>query len=201
MTALSIRPLTVTDREELVSVIERNLPALETGLSLLERRFPAGAVLVDFLALDARERLVLCLLGSGSNGAMLVQAMEAYGWCCDNGALLERLFPGARVGMGAPPRLLLLAPRFSDSLRRTARHLGPLSPTLVECRPVEVNGARGICFEAVEGSALPAPSAPRDGEPTDKGSAGVDGREDPARERARRLVRHLERLSFREAFS
>ena len=95
MTNLSVRPLAVKDRNELASLVEGNFPALESGLSLLERRFPAGQVLVDFLALDAQRRLVLCVLGSGSP-AMLVQAIEAYGWCCENGALLERLFPGDR---------------------------------------------------------------------------------------------------------
>ncbi len=188
MTSLVVRPLTVTDLNELTSLIEGHLTALEPGLSLLERRFPAGETLVDFVALDARGRLVLLMLGLGSDIAMLVQALEAYGWCRESGALLERLFPGARRMPGTPPRLFLLAARFSDSLRRTARQLGPLAPTLVECRPVEVNGARGVCFEVVEGV------------PTDVGSAAPERADDPARERVRQLVSHLERLSFREAF-
>ncbi len=194
MTNPSIRPLPVRDPEELAFLVEENLPALEPGLSLLGRRFPAGRVLVDFLALDSRERLVLLMLGSGSDAAMLVQALEAYGWFRENGALLARLFPGPRLDTAAPPRLYLLAPRFSDSLRRTARYLGPLSPALVECRSLEVNGARGVCFERVEGrveEVLP---------PDSVGSSPAKEAEDPTRARVRQLVSHLERLSFREAF-
>lgn len=200
MTTLSVRALAVTDRNELAALVEGNLPALEPGLSLLERRFPAGQVLVDFLALDAGRRLVLCLLGSGSDTAMLVQAVEAYGWCDENVALLERLFPGARIDTTVPPRLVLLAPRFSDSLRRTARYLGPLSPALVECRCLEVNGARGVCFEAVEGMPIPEPSISAVGNANDVGSTRAEAPQDAAPARVRRLVRHLERLSFREAF-
>ena len=150
--SLSIRPLALTDREELAALVEANLPALERGLSILERRFPAGQVPVDLVAVDARKRLVLLILGSGSNPAMLLQGLEAYAWCRENGALLGRLLPDARIDPAAPPRLFLLAPRFSDSLRRTARYLGPVSPVLVECRCLEVNGERGICFEPVEAS-------------------------------------------------
>lgn len=175
--SLSVRPFAVTDRRELASLVEDHLTTLEPGFSLLERRFPAGETLVDFLLLDARGRLVLCLLGSGSNAAMLVQAIEAYGWCCDNGALLAERFPDAGLDVAARPHLLLLAPRFSDGLRRAARHFGPLAPTLVECRGLEVNGERAVCFETVEGELA-----------------------DQVRERARELVKHLERLSFREAF-
>ena len=191
--SLSIRPLALTDREELAALVETNLAALEGGLSLLERRFPAGQVPVDLVAADPRARLVLIILGSGSNPAMLLQALEAYGWCRENGALLGRLLPGARIDATTPPRLFLLAPRFSDSLRRTARYLGPLSPVLVECRCLEVNGVRGICFEPVEGNVEAPPAEP--GAPE-----GVGDPDDPVRARVRGLVSHLERLSFREAF-
>lgn len=182
MTRLSVRPVTLTDREELVSLVEANLEALEEGLSLLDRRFPAGQVPVDLLARDARGRLVFCLFGSGSNPAMLLQALEAYGWCRENAALLGRLFPEANIDTAVPPRLLLLAPRFSDRLPRTARLLGPLSLALVECRCVEVDGVRSVCFEPVEGS------------------TEGPGVEDAVPERVRRLMSHLERLSFREGF-
>jgi len=194
VTSLSIRPLALMDREELTALVEANLPALEGGLSVLERRFPAGQVPVDLVAVDARERLVLLILGSGSNPAMLLQGLEAYAWCRENGALLGRLLPGARIDPSAPPRLFLLAPRFSDSLRRTARYLGPLSPVLVECRCLEVNGELGICFEPVEGEVEAA--APPEPVPPEPAEAPGDG----ARERVRQLVSHLERLSFRESF-
>lgn len=184
--SLPIRPRAPRDREELASLVEANLSRLEAGLALLDRRFPAGQVPVDLVALDARETLVLCLVGSGSNPAMLVQALEAYGWCRENGALLGRLFPHARINTTVPPRLFLLAPRFSDSVRRTARYLGPVSPVLVECRCLDVDGVRGICFEPMEGEVEEAGPA---AEP-----------QDPARARVEQLVSHLERLSFREAF-
>jgi hypothetical protein len=183
---VSIRPVALTDREEMVALVEAHLPALEGGLSVLERRFAAGQVPVDLVAVDARERLVLLILGSGSNPAMLLQGLEAYAWCRENGALLGR--------PAAPPRLFLLAPRFSDSLRRTARYLGPLSPVLVECRCLDVDGERGICFEPVEGnvegSAPPEPAPP----------GATEGPGEEGRERVKHLMSHLERMSFREAF-
>ena len=195
--SLSIRSLALTDREEMASLVEANLPGLEEGLSVLERRFPAGQVPVDLVVTDSRERLVLVILGSGSNPALLLQGLEAYGWCRENGALLARLLPGARIDTAVPPRLFLLAPRFADSLRRTARYLGPLSPVLVECRCLEVNGERGICFEPVEGNVEAAPPpAPAAAEPSEPPGQP----EDPARARVRQLVSHLERLSSREAF-
>ena len=191
--SLSIRPLALTDREEMVSLVETNLAALEGGLSVLERRFPAGQVPVDLVAVDARARLVLLILGSGSNPALLLQGLEAYGWCRENGALLQRLLPGATIDTAAAPRLFLLAPRFADSLRRTARYLGALAPVLVECHCLEVNGVRGICFEPVEGNVEAPPAEPVAPE-------GAGDPDDPVRARVRGLVSHLERLSFREAF-
>ena len=191
--SLSIRPLALTDREEMVSLVEANLAALEGGLSVLERRFPAGQVPVDLVAVDARARLVLLILGSGSNPALLLQGLEAYGWWRENGALLQRLLPGATIDTAAAPRLFLLAPRFADNLRRTARYLGALSPVLVECHCLEVNGVRGICFEPVEGNVEAPPAEPVAPE-------GAPQPDDQAHARVQQLVSHLRRLSFREAF-
>lgn len=195
-----VRALAVTDREELGSLLEANLSALDPGLSLLDRHFPAGEAPVDLLALDAGGRLVLCLLGSGSNAAVLVRALEAYGWCRENGTLLRRLFPAARIDTEAPPRLYLLAPRFSDGLRRTARHFGPLSPALVECRCLEVNGARAICLERVEGMPIQELQDAPGGEPDESRPEISGGHEGAVPARAREFARRLERLSFREAF-
>lgn len=198
--SVAVRPLAVTDREELASLVEANLPALEPGLSLLDRRFPAGEAPVDLLALDTRGRLVLCMVGSGSDFAVLVQALEAYGWCREHEALMGRLFPVARIDTAVPPRLYLLAPRFSDGLRRMARYLGTLSPVLVECRGLEVNGVRAICFEPVEGKPLQEPSEPPGGEPSEVSSWTAVEEEAAVPVRVRQLVSHLGRLSFREAF-
>ena len=187
---LRIRTLPVADGEALLSLVEANLAALEPGLSLLDRRFPAGQTVVDLLALDARRGLVVVLAGSGSDPGLLVQAFEAYGWCRDNGTLFDRLFPAARVDAGAPPRIILLAERFSDRLRRTSRHLTPLPLVLVECRCLDVNGTVGICFDLMDGNPLEIP-----------GLIGSEAAEEPEeRARARRLLADLERLHFREAF-
>jgi hypothetical protein len=195
MTGLAIRPVPLPDREELLALVEAGLGALEEGLTPVARRVPAGRVAVDLAALDARGRLVLCLLGPGSEPALLLAAVEAYAWCRENPALLPRLFPAAGLDPGLPPRVFLLAARFSDEVLRAARYLGEAAPALVECRCLEVDGTRGICLEPLADplAGAAAHAAPDFGPPAAAG--------DPARERARRLVRHLERLPFREAFA
>lgn len=184
MTRRAVRAVALTDREELLGLVEEALPELGEGLAVLDRRLPAGRVVVDLVAVDDRGRLVLCLLGSGRDAGLILEGLEAYGWFRDNRALVGRLFPGARVDAEAPPRLFLFAPRFADDLRRAVRHLGPSAPGLVECRGVLLDGARALCVEVLEGDAEDPGREP----------------EDPSRAGARRLVSYLERLDFREAF-
>lgn len=190
MAGLAIRFVEVASREDLAALVEAHLAALAPGLSLLSRRFPAGRVLVDLLALDGQGHLALVLVGSGTDPALLLEALEAYGWCRENAGVLGGIFPETSIDAAAPPRLYLLAPRFSDDLRRTARSLDVPSPLLAECRVFEVSGTRGVCFEPVDGS----------GESSRLPGSRSSRSEDPARARALEFLRHLERLSFRDAF-
>ena len=148
---VSIRALSVTNPQELESLVAAALESFEPGLTVLDRRFVAGATVVDLLAIDAHSRLALWFLSVQADGLMLLRAMEAYGWCRENGALLLRLFPARRIDVAAVPRLSLLAPRFPDHFRTTVRYMTSLNLTCVEYRYLDVDGSPTLFFDPVEG--------------------------------------------------
>jgi hypothetical protein len=203
---VSIRALSVTNPQELESLVAAALESFEPGLTLLDRRFVAGATVVDLLAIDAHSRLALWFLSVQADGLMLLRAMEAYGWCRENGSLLLRLFPARRIDVAAVPRLSLLAPRFPDHFRTTVRYLTSLNLTCVEYRYLDVNGSPTLFFEPVEGltESRPAPagsepmSNPVGAPPTVAPVEPPPPR--PASPEPEEFVRNLERLRFREAF-
>lgn len=202
----SIRPLPMTDPRELESLVAQALPDFESDLTPLDRRLVTGAAVVDLVAIDAHARLSLWFLSLQADGAMLLRALEAFGWCRENGALLSRLFPDRRIDVEAFPRLFLVSPRFPDHFRTTVRYLTSLSPACVEYRYLEVNGAPTLYLEQVEGQVEPQPGASSD--PLKPASTPVRSlrvaAEPPPAPQAppepEEFVRDLERLRFREAF-
>lgn len=204
MTA-SIRPLPMTDPRELESLVAQALPGFEPGLAALDRRLVTGAAVVDLVAIDAQDRLSLWFLALQADGAMLLRALEAFGWCRENGALLLRLFPDRRIDVEAFPRLCLVSPRFPDHFRATVRYLTPLNLACVEYRYLEVNGNPTLYLDPIEGmtGSRPAPpsgapvqaSSPADSPPTPEAPSVK-----PAPPEPEEFVRDLERLRFREAF-
>ncbi len=200
----SIRQLSVADPQELESLVAAALPDFEPGLTVLDRRLVTGATVVDLVAIDARDRLALWFLAFRADGAMLLRALEAYGWCRENGLLLLRLFPARRIDIETPPRLFLAAPRFPDHFRTTARYLSSLDPVCVEYRYLEVDGNPTLYFDPVEGPVpasrpdlsldAPEPARPPVAIAPEPPSAT------PASPEPGDLVRSLERLRFREAF-
>jgi hypothetical protein len=201
----SIRQLSVTDPQELESLVAAALPDLEPGLTVLDRRLVTGATVVDLVAIDPRDRLALWFLAFRADGAMLLRALEAYGWCRENGSLLLRLFPSRRIDAETPPRLFLAAPRFSDHFRSTVRYLTSLNPVCVEYRYLEVDGNPTLYFDPVEGSVPPSrsdlsPDAPEPAPPPVAIAPEPPPSPPPASAEPGDLVRGLERLRFREAF-
>ena len=205
--ALTFKKLTVEDLDELRGLVAEHVGGIEGGLAVLDQAFLLGSALVDLLAVDPRGGLSLLAVGTQASDEMLLRSLDAYGWCRDNAETLRRLYPRQALAVERPPRLVFIAPRFSDGFRRKVRCLTP--PVLcLEFRYLEVNGVRGLFFDPIEGEVVERPPVPRvaPAPPVTPEAAGVPADVSPVeagREVPREpddLAKQLERLRFREAF-
>jgi len=187
--ALTRRP--VTDPVELAAVVAECLADLEPGLAPLGRTAGAGEIAVDIACVDASRRLVLILCEIVAGPEAVLRAVEAGAWWGEHAALRARVFPGATVDPGTPPRTLVVAGRFTDRALRLIRALGPLAPTPVECR---VFGAAEDVVVGLERLDVPPPVAAPQPE------APPSPRREPGAARAEVLIQQLERLRFSEGF-
>lgn len=211
-----LTPVPIRSATALAGVVAQSLGSLAPGATVLERGFVAGEALVDLVGRDAEGSLLVVVVDVDADTAAVVRAVEGAAWCRENGALLARVFAGAEVATGAPPRAVLVAGHLSDRALRFLRTLGPLAPDALECRVFELNGGLCVAYERVgerragadarggpEGGRTQRPAAVSAGvapvarEPV---AAAREAVEESAAERAQRMIERLEALDFRQVF-
>src|SRR5215831_10419842 len=119
------------ERQQLVSLLRENAPAIEEGLRVIDRDIPCDPVgSIELLALDWTNKPALIEVEDHSGDALLFRGIEHFDWIVRNMANVRRMYSGYAVNFNFPPRIFLVAPDFSPSLRCVARHI---AATQIQC--------------------------------------------------------------------
>jgi hypothetical protein len=140
---------------ELHMIIQAELDAIEEGLELLQHEYPSGKGILDFLCADSDHRLVIIEVKLHVDENILFQALRYYGDIDKNRYVVARLFADKDVNPEDPPRIILIAERFSEDIRRLST-LVRLDIELLEYSVVTLpTGEKGILYHPV--SPVPPP--------------------------------------------
>ena len=138
---------------ELESFVKLSLDNIETGLTLIDTQVNTYRGPLDILAVDSEGCLVVIELKVKKNDDMLFQAVDYCDWVQQNIDSVSRMYrnihPKVEVNYKKPPRIMLIAPSFSSSLKRRAKYLD-ISIDLYIYRLIEIGGKRGLLFEEVK---------------------------------------------------
>lgn len=96
-------------QERLRRFVAEHVDALEPGLQIVEAGLRLGRTVVDLVAADARQTLVLISVGTMATERMLIGILDAYIWCLQFPDGLRRLCPDAPIAFTRPPRLVVVA--------------------------------------------------------------------------------------------
>jgi hypothetical protein len=143
---------------QLEYVAKTNPDQIEDGLVYLEHQLHVGRGFLDVLFVDSKGAFVAAELKIGNDDGILTQALKYYDSVETDKDRLASHFAKAKVDSPKPridpdrePRILLVAPGFSEETRKAARHVEP-DITLLEyeylrtrsgetglrCRPVVI---------------------------------------------------------------
>jgi hypothetical protein len=140
---------------ELHTIIQAELDAIEEGLELLQHEYPSGKGILDFLCADSDHRLVIIEVKLHVDENILFQALRYYGDIDKNRYVVARLFADKDVAPEDPPRIILIAERFSEDIRRLSTLVVP-DIELFEYSVVTLpTGEKGILYHPV--SPVPPP--------------------------------------------
>jgi len=137
------------NEKELHSIIEKELDALEEGLVLLKYEFALTKGIPDFLCVDSGERLVIIEVKLQEDENILFQALRYYNEIDKDRYVIAKMFSKKNINPKEHPRIVLIAEKFSDDIRRLSTLVIPDIELYEYTLLLTSDGKEGICYHAV----------------------------------------------------
>jgi hypothetical protein len=153
----TLTKFTPLSEKELHIIIQKEIDAVEEGLKLLQYEYPSGKGILDFLCIDSGGRLVIIEVKLHEDENILFQALRYFSDIDKNRYLIATLFSKESINPEELPRIVLIAEKFSEDLRRLSTLVNPEVELLEYSSVILPNGDKGIIYHSVS---LPTISQP-----------------------------------------
>jgi len=156
---MKIRSITIGERDRLEPMLVANPDVIEEGLKVITHQQQTDSGPLDILGVDAEGTLVVIELKNEAAEGHLDQGLRYYDWCRQNVAWIAQAFKTYGVNDKALPRLVLIAPSFSDTVRQIAKYVAiGVALKLYEYQAVEnEKGEKGLICREVDFGEPPEP--------------------------------------------
>ncbi|MEM3407081.1 MAG: endonuclease NucS [Candidatus Aenigmatarchaeota archaeon] len=152
-----IKSIELKELEELEPLLVKNPDLIEEGMKVLARQLQTDIGRLDILAVDSEGALVIIELKDEIDDEQLNQGIRYYDWAVRNLAWLASVYKN--VDPKKSPRLILIAPGFSENLKIIAKYTILNSEDLLELKEYHAfelpNGQRAIYFSSLEIGEIP----------------------------------------------
>jgi len=145
----TLKKLKPKNEKELHGIIEKEIDALEEGLEVLKYEFELGKGTPDFLCKDSGGRLVIIEVKLQEDEEMLFQALRYYNKIDKDRYAIAKMFSNKNIDPSEHPRLLLIAEKFSDDLRRLSTLVVPETELYEYTILSTPDEKQGICYHPV----------------------------------------------------
>jgi hypothetical protein len=136
------------NRELLLSLLQRNVAALEEGMRTIDASVPCDPFgSIDLVAMDRKDQLTLINVDTVQNNESLLRGIAHFEWITRNIAIVRRMYQGRVINFSEQPRLFLVAPGFSPLLKCVAQRSTSPKISCYAYRTAAMPGGVGILFE------------------------------------------------------
>lgn len=156
---LKIKSVSIGERDKLEPLLVANPDVIEDGLRVITHQQQTDTGPLDILGVDADNTLVVIELKNEAAEGHLDQGLRYYDWCCQNIAWIAQAFKSHGINDKVLPRLLLIAPSFTETVRQIAKYVAlGVDLTLYEYQAVEnEKGENGLICKEVDFGEAPEP--------------------------------------------
>jgi hypothetical protein len=144
--------------KELEDLLNEDPEAIEEGMRILGRQIKTDSGILDVLAVDTDGALTVIELKNEIDDGQLDQGLRYYDWAVTNIQLISQSFK--EVYAEEEPRLILIAPAFSENLKKVAKYVNAILD-LFEYHVIKTpDGQRYVLCHQVEIIEPPPPRIP-----------------------------------------
>jgi Holliday junction resolvase-like predicted endonuclease len=156
---LKVKQISIRERDELEPMIAENPDVIDQGLEIIARQLRTDSGRLDILGVDSSDgTLVIVELKSEASDGHLDQGLRYYDWCRQSIAWIAQAY-GEKfdINPDTPPRLILIAPSFTDTVKRIAKYFN-IDLQLFEYHAFESDkGEKGIICTQIDFGQPPDP--------------------------------------------
>lgn len=158
---LRLREIRLGERDELEPMLAENPEVIEQGFQVVAHQLQTDTGPLDLLGVDSDSTLVVVELKNEASDRHLDQGLRYYEWCRLNLAWIANAYGTYGISEKSPPRLVLIAPSFTETVKRIAKYVD-VELQLLEYHAIEdEQGGRGlICTEIDYGELGDLPAIP-----------------------------------------
>jgi Holliday junction resolvase-like predicted endonuclease len=153
-----VKSIAIRERDELEPMLVSNPDIIEQGLKVLAHQHTTDSGPLDILAVDSEGTLVVIELKNEASEVHLDQGLRYYDWCRQNIAWIAKAYDSKlKVNADANPRLALIAPSFTDTVKRIAKYVD-IELQLFEYHAFEnERGEKGLICTEIDFGQTPEP--------------------------------------------
>jgi hypothetical protein len=112
------KKVSMQSEAELEDLICADPSCIEEGFKMIDRQLNTVRGPLDILGLDSGRCLTVVELKINQEDGMLMQALDYFGWVNENRDSLKRMYPNHKIDFSQVPRVILVAPSFSELMRK-----------------------------------------------------------------------------------
>lgn len=120
-----VKKIEIREPDELEPMLVAHPEILEEGLKVVDHQLRTPTGPLDILAVDEDGALAVIELKNEvrKKEDQLLQALRYYDWCFESKAQLAHHYKGKGIDPQKDPKIILVAPDFSEKIKRLAKYL------------------------------------------------------------------------------
>jgi hypothetical protein len=149
---MSIEKLKLESNLELQQLITEDVNKVERNLTLICNNIPINdRTTLDILCHDENGQLVIIQLSVNEDDLMLLQGIQSLDYVNKFKSFLKATYNKHKIDDNEKPRLILIAPAFSDALRHTVEIMSGLRVDLYEWEYLKLGDHKGLRLQPIFG--------------------------------------------------
>ncbi|MEM3579304.1 MAG: endonuclease NucS [Candidatus Bathyarchaeia archaeon] len=147
---MSIEKLSIESRHELEQMIVNEINLVEKGLTVICSNVPVNdKTALDVLCHDSNGQLVIIQLNTQEDDAMLLQGLQSLDYVDKFKSFLKATYNKHKIDDKEKPRLILIAPSFSDAVKRAVESMKGIRVDLYEWEYLKLGDHKGLRLQPI----------------------------------------------------
>ncbi len=147
---LSIEKISVEGHQQLEQLVINEINQIEKGLTVICNDVPVGEkTTLDVLCHDSNGQLVILQLNVNEDDTILLIGLQSLDYVDKFKSFLKATYSKHKIDDKEKPRLILIAPSFSDTLRRAVESMKGMRIDLYEWEYLKLGDHKGLRLQPI----------------------------------------------------